>query len=401
VFTPEVLLVIAITGCITLFMAATIAITATDIKRVLAYSTVSQLGYMMLALGVGGWIAGLLHLITHAFFKSLLFLCSGSVIHAVHTNEMPEMGGLRKKMPITATTMLIGCLAIAGISLPFVIGFSGYYSKDRILEQAYVFMGENASWLASVFFYTAAGGAAVTAFYMFRLWYMTFAGKPRNQHRYDHAHESPRVMWVPLVVLALFATTVAWPWFGLVDLLEQSRPAGTLADTTAVLAGMEWPNEHLAHEPHNHDVVVVPVTMLATVTAWAGIALATVMYLFGGINPDEVRRQFQAIYQFLLNKWWFDELYDFIFVRPTHVIARLMAAIDRKWIDGLIDGTANVTRRFATIWERAADQTVVDGFVNSFARWTYAVGLWIRVFQTGRLRHYVMFIVIGAIAILS
>jgi len=399
VFTPEVLLVIAITGCITLFMAATIAITATDIKRVLAYSTVSQLGYMMLALGVGGWIAGLLHLITHAFFKSLLFLCSGSVIHAVHTNEMPEMGGLRKKMPITATTMLIGCLAIAGISLPFVIGFSGYYSKDRILEQAYVFMGENASWLASVFFYTAAGGAAVTAFYMFRLWYMTFAGKPRNQHRYDHAHESPRVMWVPLVVLALFATTVAWPWFGLVDLLEQSRPAGTLADTTAVLAGMEWPNEHLAHEPHNHDVVVVPVTMLATVTAWAGIALATVMYLFGGINPDEVRRQFQAIYQFLLNKWWFDELYDFIFVRPTHVIARLMAAIDRKWIDGLIDGTANVTRRFATIWERAADQTVVDGFVNSFARWTYAVGLWIRVFQTGRLRHYVMFIVIGAIAI--
>ncbi|MBL7040246.1 MAG: NADH-quinone oxidoreductase subunit L [Pirellulaceae bacterium] len=399
VFTPEVLLVIAVTGCITLFMAATIAITATDIKRVLAYSTVSQLGYMMLALGVGGWIAGLLHLITHAFFKSLLFLCSGSVIHAVHTNEMPEMGGLRKKMPITATTMLIGCLAIAGISLPFIIGFSGYYSKDRILEQAYVFMGENASWLASVFFYAAAGGAAVTAFYMFRLWYMTFAGKPRNQHRYDHAHESPKVMWVPLVVLAFFATTVAWPWFGLVDLLEQSRPAGTLADTTAVLANMEWPNEHLAHEPRNYDSVVVPVTLLATVTALAGIALATVMYLFGGINPDEVRRQFRAIHRFLLNKWWFDELYDFIFVRPTHVIARLLAAIDRKWIDGLIDGTANVTRRFATIWEWATDQTVVDGFVNTVARWTYAVGVWLRVFQTGKLRQYVMFIVIGAIAI--
>ena len=144
-FTPEVLLVIAIVGTITLFMAATIAITATDIKRVLAYSTVSQLGYMMLALGVGGWLAGVMHLITHAFFKSLLFLCSGSVIHAVHTNEMPEMGGLRKKMPWTASTMLVGCLAIAGAGLPFALslggpsihlGLSGYYSKDAILEQA-------------------------------------------------------------------------------------------------------------------------------------------------------------------------------------------------------------------------------------------------------------------------
>ena len=139
VFTPEVLLVIAYVGCITLLIAATIAITATDIKRVLAYSTVSQLGYMMLALGVGGWLAGMFHLITHAFFKSLLFLCSGSVIHAVHTNEMTEMGGLRKKMPVTAYTMLVGCLAIIGAGIPFVIGLSGYYSKDAILEQAWFF----------------------------------------------------------------------------------------------------------------------------------------------------------------------------------------------------------------------------------------------------------------------
>src|SRR5690606_4206443 len=139
----EVLLVIAIVGCITLFMAATIAITATDIKRVLAYSTVSQLGYMMLALGVGGWMAGMMHLVTHAFFKSLLFLCSGSVIHAVHTNEMPLMGGLRKKMPITAITMLIGCLAIAGAGVPLLIGFSGYYSKDKIPGQAFALMQTN------------------------------------------------------------------------------------------------------------------------------------------------------------------------------------------------------------------------------------------------------------------
>ena len=137
IFTPEVLLVIAVIGCITLFIAATIAITAVDIKRVLAYSTVSQLGYMMLALGLGGWVAGLFHLITHAFFKSLMFLCSGSVIHAVHTNDMRQMGGLRKKMPITAYTMLIGCLAIAGMGIPFVIGFSGFHSKDAIMEQAF------------------------------------------------------------------------------------------------------------------------------------------------------------------------------------------------------------------------------------------------------------------------
>ncbi len=209
VFTPEVLLVIAIIGTITLFLAATIAITATDIKRVLAYSTVSQLGYMMLALGIGGWLAGVMHLFTHAFFKSLLFMCSGSVIHGVHTNEMTLMGGLRKKMPWTAYTMLIGCLAIAGAGIPFVIGFSGYYSKDAILEQALSFGNRNPG-MGHVFFFAAAGGAAITAFYMFRLWYMTFAGKPRDQHRYDHAHESPPIMYVPLVILAVCAVTVAW-----------------------------------------------------------------------------------------------------------------------------------------------------------------------------------------------
>src|SRR3954451_12870116 len=157
IFCPEALLVIAVIGCITLFLAATIAITAVDIKRVLAYSTVSQLGFMMLALGLGGWVAGLFHLITHAFFKSLLFLCSGSVIHAVHTNDMRQMGGLRHKMPITAYTMLVGCLAIAGIGIPFSLvnttmpsfGFSGFHSKDTIVEQAISFGKANGgmSWL--------------------------------------------------------------------------------------------------------------------------------------------------------------------------------------------------------------------------------------------------------------
>jgi len=170
VFTPETLLVIAYVGSITLFMAATIAMTATDIKRVLAYSTVSQLGYMILALGLGGWLAGIFHLMTHAFFKGLLFLCSGSVIHAVHTNEMTEMGGLRKKMPITAYTMLVGCLAIIGAGIPLSgIGFSGFYSKDAIIEQAWSYGQFNPK---HVFLKIAPVAAAfITAFYMFRLWY--------------------------------------------------------------------------------------------------------------------------------------------------------------------------------------------------------------------------------------
>ncbi|MCH7725788.1 MAG: NADH-quinone oxidoreductase subunit L, partial [Planctomycetes bacterium] len=159
VFPVEVLLIIAIVGTITLFIGASIAIAATDIKRVLAYSTISQLGYMMLALGVGGWVAGMMHLITHAFFKSLLFMCSGSVIHAVHTNELPQMGGLFKKMPVTANTMLVGCFAITGASIPFLVGLSGYYSKDAILEQANSFMQTNDTPWAGIFFIIAAGGA--------------------------------------------------------------------------------------------------------------------------------------------------------------------------------------------------------------------------------------------------
>ena len=256
VFAPETLLVIATVGAITLFIAATIAITANDIKRVLAYSTVSQLGYMMLSLGVGGWVAGLMHLITHAFFKSLLFMCSGSVIHAVHTNDMRQMGGLLKKMPVTAITMLIGCLAIAGVGLPFVIGFSGYYSKDAILEQAFSLSLTNSSAYAMVFFVAAAGGAAITSFYMFRMWFMTFMGKPRNQDAYDHAHESPPVMYMPLILLSVFAISVAWDFtligYGIVPvafLLVQGTKRGWFKQS----AGGHGDHGHDAHGHDSHD----------------------------------------------------------------------------------------------------------------------------------------------------
>ena len=483
-FTPEVLLVIAIIGAITLFMAATIAITATDIKRVLAYSTVSQLGYMMTALGVGAWLAGVLHLFTHAFFKSLLFMCSGSVIHAVHTNEMTEMGGLRKKMPWTAYTMLIGCLAIAGAGIPFVIGLSGYYSKDAILEQALLF-GQRNPGLGKVFFFVAAGGAAITAFYMFRLWYMTFAGEPRDQERYSHAHESPPVMYRPLILLSFFAVAVAWPkpylaivgglltaliflaarvfggvgaegeqtddhggdqhaaghghdehghaghgheghgkpafsawlvpyiwcacaivggmvwqfggWEGvhLSSLLEQARPEGTLEVGRGVYTNMFWPDEHKSHAP----AIKTPATIIAFSTAVLGVLLATVFYCWKRLNPDDVRSQFKPIYNFLVNKWWFDELYDKVFVRPTHVVARLISNFDQGVIDRLINGLADAVRRLSNVWEYVADRTLVDGTVNKVASWTHSLGVRSRRVQTGRLRQYIMFIAVGMVAV--
>jgi NADH-quinone oxidoreductase subunit L len=396
-FAPEVLLVIAYIGCITLFLAATIAITATDIKRVLAYSTVSQLGYMMLALGVGGWLAGMFHLITHAFFKSLLFLCSGSVIHAVHTNEMPQMGGLRKKMPITAYTMLVGCLAIIGAGIPMLIGFSGYYSKDSILEQAWSFSVENP--VHSVLFYAAAGGAAMTAFYMFRLWFMTFAGKPRDQHRYDHAHESPRVMTTPLIVLAVFAISVGWTLPGtnlnITNLLEQARAAGTLVTVSGgeLLAGLTVPHEHLSHD------YKLPMSLVAFSTALAGVLLAAVMYGWKLVDPAEIRQQFGGLYRFLVNKWWFDELYNAVFVQPTLFISRRIAQLDRAVIDWLVDHAAIVTRWFSQKGEALVDQGVVDGSVNVLASRVWRVGLSLHHAQTGNLRQYVMFIVVGTVAL--
>jgi NADH:ubiquinone oxidoreductase subunit 5 (subunit L)/multisubunit Na+/H+ antiporter MnhA subunit len=394
-FTPEVLLVIAVIGCITLFVAATIAITATDIKRVLAYSTVSQLGYMMLALGVGGWAAGMFHLITHAFFKSLLFMCSGSVIHACHTNEMTKMGGLRKKMPWTAYTMLAGCLAIMGAGIPFSIGLSGHYSKDAILAQTLSFKAGNPfyGWL----FYVAAGGAAITAFYMFRLWFMTFAGTPRDHHIYDHAHESPKVMYYPLVVLSVFAVGVGWSAerFGIQPLLEQTRPAGILAMSTGVLmSDLVYPSEHESHLDEFHG----PSTYVAAATALCGFLLAVVFYGSRILDPNEVRNQFQLIYRFLIHKWYFDELYNAIFVQPLLFAARRVADFDQKVIDVMIDKLALATRMVAGL-DDLIDRYFVDGFVNTAAAWIYGIGTWFHGAETGKLRQYVMFIVIGTVAL--
>ena len=397
VLTPDVLLVIAYTGGLTLFIAATIAVTATDIKRVLAYSTVSQLGYMMLALGVGGWVAGLFHLITHAFFKSLLFLCSGSVIHACHTNDMRKMGGLLKVMPYTGWTMLIGCLAIIGAGVPFVVGFSGYYSKDAILAQALLFSRTNPQ--HSILYVAVAGGAFITAFYMFRLWFMTFAGSPRDEHVFKHAHESPRVMTAPLVALAIFAVVAGWTLpggLGVKGLLEQSRPAGTAYTTTTVgiLGNITVPAEHESHAGAIH----VTATLTAFSTALAGVLLAAVMYFKPLISPVAVAHAARPIYTFLVHRWYVDELYHAVFVLPTLWVARFISAIDTQVIDRFIHSLAWIAKRIASI-DAWFDRVVVDGIVNLAGRATWKAGLELKRMQTGSLRQYVMFIVVGTVAI--
>jgi NADH-quinone oxidoreductase subunit L len=404
IFTPEALLVIAVIGLITLLLAATIAVTAVDIKRVLAYSTVSQLGFMMLALGLGGWLAGLFHLITHAFFKSLLFLCSGSVIHAVHSNDMRQMGGLRHKMPITAYTMLVGCLAIAGVGIPFLFGFSGFHSKDAIVEQAINFAQNNggATWL---FVVLPLFGALLTSFYMFRLWYMTFAGKPRDHHRYDHAHESPWVMTGPLVLLAVFAVGVGWPIGDWLDrpfpdvprLLEQARPVGQLGNKTGVLLPeLTVPDEHDSHA----DAVRIPAGWSAICVAVAGILGATIVYVWEVISAASLRRYLNLLYHATWNKWWFDELYDYLFVRPTLAISRFIAAvIDRGIIDSILHSFAWIYRGLAAFVSTVGDRWIIDNGVDTFAEKTWNLGLSLRSVQTGRLRQYVMFIVVWTIVL--
>jgi proton-translocating NADH-quinone oxidoreductase chain L len=414
VFTPEVLLVIAYVGCITLFIAATIAITATDIKRVLAYSTVSQLGYMMLALGIGGWLAGIFHLFTHAFFKALLFLGSGSVIHATGTNEMPRMGGLLKKMPWTAGTMLIGCLAIAGAGLPVLlpIGTSGYYSKDLIIGQGLSFMRANPQ--HGILFWAAVSGAGITAFYMFRMWYMTFIGRPRDEHVHHHAHESPRTMVAPLVVLAALALGGGWTifGFGLQPLLEQARPQGFAEGASAgwekgdrhhlperpegCLAQMVpvpfFPSEHLLHTPEIHHAA----TLWAFSMALAGFLLATAFYGLRVLDAEDVRRQFAPLHRFLVKKWYFDELYALIWVRPTLRIAGWIAAVDKQGIDRLADGAAHSVTRLARL-DDWIDRLFVDGLVNLTARLVHAAGVRLRAVQTGNVRQYVMWLALATV----
>jgi NADH-quinone oxidoreductase subunit L len=288
----------------------------------------------------------------------------------------------------------------------------------------------------------------ITAFYMFRLWYLAFAGQPRDEHRYDHAHESPPEMYGTLVLLAVFAIGVAWTpkeavggamaaaaifllvfymlranWtrataipfllcaavliWGMLwqtagleqatlrDVLEQARPPGTAQVGPGRLVPLNWPDEHATHEL----AIRGPVSWTAFLSAIAGILLATIFYCWKWLSAEDVAAHFRPVYRFLLNKWWFDELYDWLFVQPTLLMARAVAAIDRRWIDGFIDGSARAVRQISATWDTVFDRAIVDGLANKLAAWTYGLGLAFRRIQTGSLRQYVLFIVVAMVAV--
>lgn len=368
-FSPEVRLVIAYTGAITLFLAATIALVQTDIKRVLAYSTVSQLGFMMLALGVGGWVAGLLHLLTHAFFKALLFLGSGSVIYGCHhEQDLMRMGGLRKKMPVTAYTMLIGVLAISGT--PF---FSGWYSKDMILSNAMGFAFHDSQHMA--LFILPLITAGMTAFYMFRLWFLAFAGESRSDSA-SHAHESPFVMTLPLMVLALFSVGVAWGW----PLWEPHA--------SALGRELEHIGDRMAHGLTYQNELA---GWLALAAAAIGVGIAMVMYGVHKIDPAIVKARAGALYTFFRNKWYFDELYDANFVQPTVALAYATARFDKRSAPG----------EPAEVADRSINVSSLDGVLNVLGLGTLLIGRSMRRAQSGLIRRYVTVLMLAAVAVVA
>ncbi len=381
-FSSPALLVVALTGAVTAFFAATIAFAQTDIKKVLAYSTVSQLGYMMLGLGVGSVSAGLFHLTTHAFFKALLFLGSGSVIHAVHSNEITDMGGLRKKMPITWITFGIGTLAIAG--LPFL---SGFYSKEAILGQALAYAQHHeGSWLARVPFILGISTAGMTAFYMFRLFFSTFHGEPRNHHAFEHAHESPWTMTVPLCVLAALSIVAGGTfipqfnaeWF-------ESRVASEILFKPASLETFEHV-KHIAHEGHAL-VMGLSIGMFA-----AGIGLSSLFFLpFGPFYRRQVLAPgtpLGAVHTFLKNLWYIDRLFTWIALHLVHMAQVACGAFDRYVVDGFVNCWGTICRYILSV-SGTVDYWGVDGTVRGIGDACLRWGARVRRLQTGLLQEYV------------
>jgi NADH-quinone oxidoreductase subunit L len=380
-FQSPALFVVALTGGFTAFFAATIAFAQTDIKKVLAYSTVSQLGYMMLGLGVGSVSAGLFHLTTHAFFKALLFLGSGSVIHAVHSNEMADMGGLSKKMPVTWLTFLIGTLAIAG--LPFL---SGFYSKEAILGQALAFAKHRDQGMAYLPFIFGIGTAGMTAFYMFRLFFSVFHGQPKNHHAFEHAHESPWTMTLPLGILALLSLVaggVLIPafdshWF-------EARVSSLVLLKPAVLETYEQV-ERLAHE--NHSLVLG----LAVAMFLGGMGLSSLFFLpFGPFYGREVIRPgtpLGLLHTAVKNLWYIDRLLTWLSLRILHVAQVSAGAFDKYAIDGFVNFWGTLCR-FVTGVAGSVDYWGVDGSVRAIGDLSLWVGAKLRRLQSGFLQEYV------------
>jgi NADH-quinone oxidoreductase subunit L len=357
---PTSLTIVAWVGGITAIFAASMALTASDIKRVLAYSTISQLGYMMMGLGLMGYTAGLFHLTTHAAFKALLFLGSGSVIHAVHTNDMWKMGSLSKQMITTAMTFFIGSLALAGIW-----PLAGFYSKEMILTTAF-------QTRHYALFVIGCITAFMTSFYMMRACALTFMGEARERDRFAHAHESPWSMTIPLIILAILSVAV-----GKMLLMGES-----------VHKLLSWPGTPEIEESHL-------VTLIATGSALAGIVLGWAIYLGRLVKPESLANTFRPIHTLLVNKWYIDEIYWALFVRPTQKLSKAMAWFDDHVIDQIgVDGTGWVAEKL-TVIQSWFDDHVVDGGVDGAGWVVDSLGGLARRAQTGFVQNYLLMIAIG------
>lgn len=435
-FGPDAMLVILYVGAVTAFITATIALVKTDIKRVLAFSTLSQLGYMVMSLGAGDSVNAMYHLTTHAMFKALLFLGAGSVIHAVHSQEMPEMGGLRKKMPITFWTFLIATLAISGVPL-----LSGFYSKDGILGSVLAFGMLEGHYLPFILGITAA---ALTPFYMFRIVFLTFFGQPRDHHKFDHAHESGRAMTIPLIVLAVMSVIAAGipgntadkSWFRkfavaydvpaiAAEYQGQHAPAPVVAhheEAPGEAVHAEAVHEEAAHgeAAHGHDDHAAPTAhddhadahgahghddhaahvrhtahiramIMSILVATLGIAASWWTYHRRRVNPAAIQARLPGAHKVLQGQYFFDEFYAATVYRFTLWWAVVCAAFDRIVIDGIVNGTGYLTRMVSWV-SGLCDRYIVDGAVNGVAAVLQGAGEGFRRIQTGRVQTYLVYV---------
>lgn len=382
---PRALAVVAVVGGVTSLFAATMGLVQNDIKRVLAYSTVSQLGYMFLACGVGAFTAGIFHLMTHAFFKALLFLGSGSVIHSLSgEQDMRKMGGLWNKIPTTARTFVAASIAIAGIP-----PLAGFFSKDAILGHAF----ENSPILWLLGFITAG----MTAFYMFRLVNMTFFGKSRVDHEVEHhIHESPSSMTVPLMILA--GLSIVGGWVGWPEALGGSDRFSQFLAPVMAHHGAEAAEAARASSGGSTEYLLMA---LSVAIAAAGIWLAYRWYIQRPEVPGKIAASSGFLYTLLYNKYYVDQIYDAMFVNRTKDLALTLGAFDRGVINGIgVDGAGWLTRitsRISMVW----DSWIVDGLVNLAARIVWVLSYPVRMLQTGRVSRYALFMLLGVLIFLG
>ena len=361
------LIAVAYIGAITALMAASIALVNNDIKRILAYSTISQLGLMMVGLGAGAYSAGAFHLMTHAFFKALLFLCAGSVIHSIHIQDIQKMGGLFNKMKITGTTFIIAALAIAGVP-----PLAGFWSKDEILSE--LLKGGHPALFA-----IALLTSLMTAFYMFRLIFLVLFGKPRSEL---HAHESPNVMTIPLSILAVFSIFIGFI----------GSPFMNHAFQNFIYFGDVHTME--AIEP---DYFAMG---LSTAVGLLGIGLAYLFYILNNkILSQAIRAKFSLLYDALSNKYYSDEIYEFLFIKPCLRLADLSFKFDLGVIDGAVNGAARVTMAISRV-KSWVDIHVVDFSVNLVAILTGFTSLTVRRIHTGRVQNYLLIAFFGLVLII-